>query len=573
MWNFAGRQNGEQGFYPWDKKDGNWLTGIKPIDEAKLYNMDQLPDAMKNDKARNTYFLLPLIFGLLGLSWQYARSKKAFLGLMALFIITGIGIVIYSNQPPNEPRERDYVLVGSFLIYAMWVGMGVLALFEILRDKAKLSGATPGLIAAVLVLSAPLIMGFENFDDHSRRYLKGSRDYAVDFLQSCAPNAILFTYGDNDTYPLWYAQEVEGVRRDIRVVNLSLIAVDWYINSLRRKINDSAPIKLTIPEAAYRGNKRNQLYYYSPNKQDRDMSLTAALQFMGEEHPLSAGSGRTLESFLPSKRLFIPVDPVAARNVGMLLPEDTAVVERIPLNISGNFITKDELAVMDIIGSNIRERPIYFATTVREEKLLGLQDYMQLEGLSLRIVPVRTPSDETYYIYGSGRVATDLVYERIMDKYQWGNFDKYDLFVDNSFGATVQSLRMLFIRTIVTMMEKGETGKAIELCDKYFESFPNMNFTYDSSVLPFINVYLQARAYDQAKTHMRILAKETGEYMAFYQSLDPEDLESSFRREYLYANNVVRELLQRSKQVNDDAFAQEIESILGPYQATQNLLK
>lgn len=573
MWNFAGRQNGEQGFYPWDKKDGHWISGIKPLDEARLYNMDKLPEAMKENEARNTYFLLPLIFGLIGLSWQYTRSKKEFLGLMTLFIITGIGIVIYSNQPPNEPRERDYVLVGSFFIYAMWVGMGTLAIFEIIRDKLKMSGAVPGIIATALVLTAPVIMGFQNFDDHTRYHLKGSRDYAINFLESCEPNAILFTYGDNDTYPLWYAQEVEGVRRDVRVVNLSLIAVDWYINSLRRKINDSDPIKLTIPEEAIRGNKRNQLFFYSPNNQEREMSALAALQFMGEEHPLSGGSGRTFESYLPSKKLYIPVDPEAVRRLNMLLPGDTAVVDRIPITISGNFITKDELAVLDVIASNIWERPIYFATTTREEKLLGLQDFMQLEGLALRVVPIRSKSDRNYYIYGSGRVATDLVYDRIMNKYQWGNFDQYDINVDNSFGATVQSLRMLFIRTIITMLEKGQNGKAVELCDKYFEAFPNMNFRYDSSVLPFINVYIQAGAYDQAKKHLRILAKETADHMEFYLSLDKDDLEGSFRRDFLYASNAVRDCLDRSKQLNDEAFAQEINSLLAPYQNTNNLLQ
>ncbi len=573
MWNFAGRQNGEQGFYPWDKKDGHWLTGIKPIDEAKLYNMDELPETMKNNESRNTYFLLPLLFGLIGLSFQYAKRRKEFLGLLTLFIITGIGIVIYSNQPPNEPRERDYVLVGSFFIFAMWIGMAVLALYELLREKTSLKGLTPGLIAGALVITAPVIMGFQNFDDHTRYHLKGSRDYAINFLESCAPNAILFTYGDNDTYPLWYAQEVEGIRRDVRVVNLSLIAVDWYINSLRRKVNDSEPIKLTVSEEAIRGNKRNQLFYYSPNDQDREMTALAALKFMGEEHPLSGGSGRTFESFLPSKRLYIPVDPAGAQRVGMLLPEDTAIVDRIPLTISGSYITKDELAVMDIVASNIWDRPIYFATTTREEKLLGLQDYMQLEGLALRVVPVKSQSDRNYFIYGSGRVATDLVYDRIMNKYRWGGFDKHDMHVDNSFGATTQSLRMLFIRTIVTMMEKGQTGKAVDLCDKYFEAFPHMNFPYNSSIMPFITVYVQAGAYDQAKKHMRILAKETADHLDFYYSLDKDVLESSFRRDFIYASNTVGDILTRAKQINDAAFAAEMESLLGPYQNNQNLQK
>ena len=257
----------------------------------------------------------------------------------------------------------------------------------------------------------------------------------------------------------------------------------------------------------------------------------------------------------------------------MLLPEDTAIVDRIPLTISGSYITKDELAVMDIVASNIWDRPIYFATTTREEKLLGLQDYMQLEGLALRVVPVKSQSDRNYFIYGSGRVATDLVYDRIMNKYRWGGFDKHDMHVDNSFGATTQSLRMLFIRTIVTMMEKGQTGKAVDLCDKYFEAFPHMNFPYNSSIMPFITVYVQAGAYDQAKKHMRILAKETADHLDFYYSLDKDVLESSFRRDFIYASNTVGDILTRAKQINDAAFAAEMESLLGPYQNNQNLQK
>lgn len=570
MWNFAGRQNGEQGFYPWDKKDGHWLSGIKPLDEARLYNMDELPETMKKDQSRNKYYLLPFLFGLIGLSWMYTKDKKSFFGLLVLFIITGIGIIIYSNQPPNEPRERDYVLVGSFFVYSMWIGMAAIALYEILRDKAKLKGITPGALATVVILSAPVIMGAENFDDHTRYHLQGARDYAIDFLESTAPNAIIFTYGDNDTYPLWYAQEVEGIRTDVRVVNLSLIAVDWYINGLRRKINDSEAVKLTIPAEAYRGRKRNQLFFYDPNKQSREMSALSALKFMGEQHPLSGGQGRTFESFLPSKNLYIPVDIKAAQRLNMLLPGDTAVVDRIPIKISGNYITKDDLAVLDIIASNIWERPIYFATTVREEKLMGLQDYTQLEGLSLRIVPVKSKSDDSYYIYGSGRVATDIIYDRVMNKFQWGNFDKYDMHVDNSFGATTQSLRMMFIRTIVTMMEKGQNGKAVDLCDKYFEAFPHMNFPYNSTIMPFINVYVQAGAFEQAKKHLRILAEETADYMEFYYSLDQEDLENTFRRDYLYANNVMRDCIDRAQQVNDPAFAEEIKNMLVPYQ-TANL--
>ena len=232
MWNFAGRQNGEQGYSPWDKSAGHWQSGIKPLDEAKLYNMDELPDSVKRHKGNNTYYLLPLLFGLFGLFYHAKRRQKEFFAMAVLFVITGIGIIVYSHQPPNEPRERDYVLVGSFFTYCMWIGMGVLAMYQLFVKRFRLGGMPAAAAATVIALSAPTIMAFQNFDDHDRSHHTASRDYASNFLESCEPNAIIFTYGDNDTYPLWYAQEVENIRRDVRVVNLSLIQVDWYINCL-----------------------------------------------------------------------------------------------------------------------------------------------------------------------------------------------------------------------------------------------------------------------------------------------------------------------------------------------------
>ncbi|MEY4926181.1 MAG: hypothetical protein RI894_617, partial [Bacteroidota bacterium] len=258
MWNFAGRQNGNQGYFAWDPTDGNWLSGIGLLDNNRLFDQSVLPERLKTDESRNTYFLLPLLFGLLGAFWHFGKRRNEAFAVFSLFIMLGVAIVIYSNQPPNEPRERDYAVAGSMLMYCIWIGMGALAAFDFLRTK--LPSVPASILSICLIATAPLLMVTQNWDDLTRASHYGSRDYASNFLNSCDPNAIIFTFGDNDTYPLWYAQEVEGIRTDVRVVNLSLLAVDWYIDQLRRKMNQSPAIKMTLTSEQLRGSKRNQIF-------------------------------------------------------------------------------------------------------------------------------------------------------------------------------------------------------------------------------------------------------------------------------------------------------------------------
>ena len=568
MWNFVGRENGEQGFEPWNKKSGHWLSGVKFIDSNRLYNQDQLPDTIKNNEARNKYYFLPLIFGLIGFVFHFMQRKRDWTALVVLFLFTGLGIIFYSNQPPREPRERDYVLVGSIFTFCMWIGLAVPAIYRMIKERTNLSGLTPALIPAIFVLVAPLLMGFQNFDDHSRSGHYASRDYAINFLESCDPNAIIFTYGDNDTYPLWYAQEVEKVRTDVRVVNLSLIAVDWYINGLRRKINDSAPIKLTIPEEAYRGKKRNAVYYLQdPSNVDPPMSLDQALQFISVERNMTI-QGQTLESYLPSRNLYIPVNKARAIQSGWIGEEDRDnIVDQIPIQIKSSYITKDKLAVLDILMSNIYDRPIYFSVTCQQDKLMGLEDYTQLEGLGLKIIPVKTPSQQQFYIYGSGRVDTDKVFERVTKKWKWGRFDEEKMFVDNSYGASIQAQKMVIWRASEQMIKEGKTDEAVALTDKYFEAFPHMNFPYDGRTMPHINIYIQAKAYDKAKKHIRILAEETADWMQFFDSLTEEEIQAGFMNDYQLANSTAQQILQISPTLNDPSFTQEMKNLLEPYRA------
>ncbi|MBK9255906.1 MAG: DUF2723 domain-containing protein [Saprospiraceae bacterium] len=563
MWNFVGKQNGEQGYYPWDKRSGHWLSGIKPIDEARLYKEDNLPETMKFDQARNTYYFLPLIFGILGMIFHFMKRKKDFATLFVLFIITGIGIIIYSNQPPNEPRERDYVLVGSFMTFCIWIGMGVLALYKVLSDK--ISTVPASFIAGLLVLSAPLIMGFQNFDDHSRKEHYASRDYASNFLNSVRPNSIIFTYGDNDTYPLWYAQEVEGIRRDVRVVNLSLIAVDWYINKLRNKVNDSAPIKLSLSEDDYRGKNRNQIFFANPDGEDLNRPINIFESFRMMKDPRYTYKGQT---FVTSKKFFLPVDREKYLAMGIQTNIDSSEwAQFIEFNFpeSAEYITKDDLAVMDVIASNFYDRPIYFAITCQAGKLLGLNNYVEMEGLGLRISPTKVRvKSQLPSIYGYGDIDADVTYENIMTKWKWGNFDKKRLFVDRSYMAEVQAMKLTMLRAAIELDRMGDKKRAGDMAKKYFEAFPHMNFPYDSGIMPFINVLVNTNDYDEVKKQLRILAEETRQYINFYDSQTNNDIVLNFRQDYDYRLTAARDIIEVAGKVEDPAFLKEMEEIVGP---------
>ncbi|MCC6724885.1 MAG: DUF2723 domain-containing protein [Saprospiraceae bacterium] len=569
-WNFIGRQNGEQGYYSWDVKSGNWESGIKFIDEMRLYKANNLPDSVKNDQAKNHYFFIPLIFGLLGLFFHFYKKPEDATAVMAMFLITGLGIIVYSNQPPNEPRERDYVLVGSFFTFCIWIGMGVLAIYQLLHDK--ISGIGAAGLGTVLALSAPYLMGSQNWDDHSRAGHYGSRDYASNFLNSCQPNAIIFTYGDNDTYPLWYAQEVEGIRRDVRVVNLSLIQVDWYINLLRRKINDSAPIKLTMSADAYRGKKRNAVYYLS-NQDQGEMPATKALELTGVD---KKSQNDRVDAIFPSSSVYLQVDPAKFGELYGIEPGDSlTVTDKIPLKMpfhkTGNaelsYLTKDELAVFDVIASNINDRPIYFAVTCRPDKMLGLEDYMQLEGLGLRITPIKSQSEQGLYVYGYGRVDTDLLYDNVMTKFKWGNFDTHPTFIDRSYGPSIQSIRVVMLRGARRMLDKGEKDKAIGMMEKYLAAFPHYNFPYDWNTMQMLNVMVAAGGYEKAKPHLKTLATETKQQLTFLTGLNPEltKEDGTFGQDLQLFMNV-RDLLKKAvESQKDEEFKKELDDMFAPF--------
>lgn len=571
MWNFSGRQNGDQGYFSWDPTAGNWITGFDSIDEGWIGNQSQKPEYLQNtNQANNKYYMIPFLLGLLGLFFHYKSRPKDFAALMALFIITGIGIIVYSNQPPNEPRERDYVLVGSFFTYAIWIGMSVPFIFDLLNKYAKMDGVLPGAVATVLSLSAPLLMVTQNWDDHSRAKHYGSRDYAKNFLESCQPNAIIFTYGDNDTYPLWYCQEVENIRTDVRVVNLSLIAVDWYIEQLRRKVNQSDAIKMSIPSEQIRGFKRVQIPYFPPQGPAPEMNINDVLKFLGENHPRPTGSGgRDFDTYLPTHKMFIPVNKDEVYKNNVVAPGDSLrqVVDTIHIDLGEktSYIIKDQLAILDIIASNIWERPIYWAVTCREDRLMGLDDYLQLEGLGLRLVPVKSRSQQEYGMVGSGGVNSEIAYNNIMTKWSWGNFDKEHLYVSKSYLPSLQTMKLTMVRLGRQLLVEDKKDKAIALADKYFEVFPAMNFAHDQFSAYMADVYARAGANDKAKQRIMEIAQQSLQQLEYIKS-QPSDMQSAYRQDMQFTMGTVQTLIVAAEQqMKDEALAADLRKMFDQY--------
>jgi hypothetical protein len=352
---------------------------------------------------------------------------------------------------------------------------------------------------------------------------------------------------------------VEGIRRDVRVVNLSLIAVDWYIDNLRRKINESPAVKMSMNPAAYRGYKRNQMPI---DEKGNEMSISNLIKFLGEDHPVPLGQGEVLESYAPTRKIYIPIDKqkvIANRIAGA----QDSIVDRMNLNLSGNYLIKDDMAVLDIIASNIHERPIYFAVTCRPEKMQGLDNYMQLEGLATRLTPVLSKGDQAFGpMMGAGGVAPDKIFDRVMNKYRWGNFDKEKTFISKNYAPSVQTTQFSILRAVQELINSNQKDKAAQLLDKMFSGFPNFNFPYaESSIqtLYFLDAYVKAGAYDKGKKHFQLLADGLLAKLNFYNSLSADDRAATFQQDQMMDMQAKEQLIRLVEQAGDSAYKQELE--------------
>lgn len=466
MWNFVGRQNDDQG--QGSLYEGQWLSGIKPIDGIMLGNQKNLPPSITDSNAYNRFFFLPLIMGLLGAIWHFKRNQKdaGIVGL--LFFFTGLAIVLYLNQKPMEPRERDYAYAGSFYAFAIWVGFGVLALREWVFKK--MTPATGGILATVAGLfAAPVIMAAQGWDDHDRSTKMVAHDIAVDYLQSCAPNAILFTYGDNDTYPLWYAQEVENIRPDIRLVNLSLFDTDWYINGMKRKQNESAPLPISMKESQYVQGERDVMYY-----QDKDIAGNVELKTIVElllsennEDKVPLNDGRKV-NFIPTKNFKLTINKADAIKNGAASPADSArIASALEWTFNKGYVTKGTLAMFDILVHNDWKRPIYFASTVPSDQYNGLDKYLYNEGLALRLMPFKPDTAAAK----SEQLNIGPLYNNVMNKFVWGNV-KNARYLDTQSGDDISIFTNVFNNTISGLLKEGKVEDAKKVVNRYFEVMP-----------------------------------------------------------------------------------------------------
>ncbi len=468
MWNFAGKQNDDQG--QGSVYEGQWLSGIKFIDAIRLGDQSHLPPTITENKAYNRFFFLPLILGLLGAIWHFKRNQKDAGIIALLFFFTGMAIVLYLNQKPLEPRERDYAYAGSFYAYAIWIGLGVLAIREWLAKKVTPVNA--GIFATVIALfAAPVIMAQQGWDDHDRSTKFVAHDIAVDYLQSCAPNSILFTYGDNDTYPLWYAQEVENIRPDIRLVNLSLFDTDWYINGMKRKQNESEPLPITMKESQYVQGERD-IMYYQDYKIAGHIELNKILEVLlsdndDDKMPLQAGRKA---NFIPTKNFKLTVNREDVIKNGVVsLADSSKIAPELVWTFKENYVTKGKLALLDILVHNNWKRPIYFASTVPSDQYLGLDNYLYNEGLALRLIPLKV---DTAVTGKTELLNTPVLYNNIMNKFVWGNI-KNARYLDTQSTDDVSIFSNIFNNTMIGLINAGKTEDAKKVAAKYFEVMPD----------------------------------------------------------------------------------------------------
>lgn len=473
MWNFSGRQSDEQGYG--DIKSGNWITGIKFIDAMRLGPQDDLPKSITENKGRNKYFALPLILGLLGAWFYYQKHRKDFWIVTLLFVMTGAAIIVYLNEVPVTPRERDYVYVGSFYAFAIFIGIGILYLWDLLKKKLDPKMAAMVVTGAGL-LAVPVLMASQNWDDHDRSGRRTAHDFAYNYLIGLDKNALIFTNGDNDTFPLWYIQEVEGVRTDVRVCCMPFLPQDWYIDQLKRTYYDSKALPISMTFEQYRQGKRG----YVPILKEitEPYNLKDLVEYATSEDPRALRSSTTGRQFsvIPGAIFKLPVNKEKVLQTGTVASSRAAKIDSaIVWNMGQDQIYKDELVILDILAHNNWERPMYY-TTPRQSGSVKLDSYLELQGLSYRLIPIKGESQTAM----SGMLNTDIMYENLMNKFKYTNLENPKVYQDETCRRMMQNMKNNFNRLAATLIAEGKTEKAAEVLAKLEKCMPMkvMGYSY-----------------------------------------------------------------------------------------------
>lgn len=551
MWNFAGRQNDLQG--RGDLLNGNWISGIPFLDNARLGPQDNIPEHMKN-KGNNKFYMLPLFLGLIGLFYQMNKDNSSGWVVALLFFLTGIAIVIYLNQYAYQPRERDYAFAASFYAFAIWIGLGVYAIFDFLSRKMDPKMAAM-ISTVVCMLFVPGIMASEGWDDHDRSDRYTALHFAENYLNSCEKNAVLFTNGDNDTFPLWYAQEVEGIRTDVRVINLSLLNTDWYIDQAKRKAYDSEPVPFSLTKEEYiQGTRDYVLFDKTANTQGIFVNIKEAINFVADNNNTRMMSNNKMMSYFPTDRFSIPVNKDAVIRNGVVKENlRDSILDAVNWTMGGYGVQKAQLMQMDLLANFDWKRPVYFAITTGSEAYIGLENFFQLEGLAYRLVPMNAHSTDGQ----PGTVSTSIMYDNLMNKFKWGNLNKPNVYLDETNMRMTMNFRNIFARLANALMDEGKKDSAIKVLDRCMEIMPDSKVPYNMFMMPMAEAYYKAgqakKANDILNRLLDINVSELAYYFRFTGSKTHRlDMD---KRQNLGIVNRIKEIatIQNQKQLGDKA--------------------
>lgn len=564
MWNFVGRQNDLQG--NGNNLHGNWISGIKFIDDARLGNQDNIPSDLKSNPGRNRYFFLPLLIGIAGMLWQIKKDRNGFWLILAFFFMTGIAIILYLNQYPNQPRERDYAYAGSFYAFSVWIGMGFMFLYQNFRKylNSWMSSITAFIL---LFLTGPALMAVQNWDDHDRSGRYTARDIGANYLNSCAPNSILFTYGDNDSFPVWYVQDVEKVRTDIRVANLSYIQAGWYIEMMRQKAFDSDPMPLSLPPEKYLDGIRTHLPVVE--RVEKPVDIAQIVQFASQDDRKFmidlTGQG-DYANFIPAKKFIIKVDSAKVLANGTVKEYfRDRIVSPMIWEYTDMDAFKGDLAIMDLLSTSNWERPIYFSTTVPSSQYKGLEKYFVQEGMAYRIVPINTGEPEPGEY---GIIDPRVMYDNMMNKFKWGNAGDPSVYLDENNRRMFSNFRRLFANLGKALLESGDTIKAVEAAHRGLEIVPADKLPNDFFSAGLAEVLIRAGKKEEGEKIIDEIIRYSQEYLEYAVRMGDK---SRYGLDYPIGINMqaMLDIYNMSMKLKMDSLTQAIEP---PLQKYYNLL-